>query len=95
MGSVQKGEVRLIVRDHGIGIPVADRERVLRPFARLESADRKETEGTGLGLSLVVSTMEAHGGRIELGRVAGGGTEATLVLPVLEEDVAMEEEVVE
>jgi len=84
-GSTTNGHVRLIVRDHGSGIPVGDRERVLRPFARLESADRKETEGTGLGLSLVVTTMEAHGGRIELGRVAGGGTEAALVLPVLED----------
>jgi len=97
-GAASNGEVRIVVRDHGIGIPVADRERVLRPFARLESADRKETEGTGLGLSLVVSTMESHGGRIELGRVAGGGTEATLILPVhhdpvLGEDAQHQEEV--
>jgi len=85
IGSSGNGHVRLVVRDHGQGIPVGDRDRVLRPFTRLESADRKETEGTGLGLSLVVSTMEAHGGKIELGRVAGGGTEAVLVLPVLQD----------
>lgn len=81
LGAASNGHVRLIVRDHGAGIPVADRARVLQPFTRLESADRKETPGTGLGLSLVVSAMQAHGGRMELGKVAGGGTEATLVLP--------------
>jgi two-component system phosphate regulon sensor histidine kinase PhoR len=82
IGSASNGHVRLMVRDHGAGIPVADRARVLQPFTRLESADRKETQGTGLGLSLVVSAMQAHGGKIELGKVTGGGTEATLVLPV-------------
>jgi two-component system phosphate regulon sensor histidine kinase PhoR len=84
-GSAANGRVRLVVRDHGSGIPVADRERVLRPFTRLESADRKETPGTGLGLSLVVSTMEAHGGKVVLGKAVGGGTEVALVLPALEE----------
>jgi signal transduction histidine kinase len=81
-GRADNGKVRLAVRDHGTGIPVGDRERVLKPFTRLESADRKETPGTGLGLSLVVSTMEAHGGRVDVGKAAGGGAEVTLVLPV-------------
>ncbi len=79
-GAASNGSVRLTVRDHGPGIPVAHREEVLRPFARLESADRKETEGVGLGLSLVVACMEAHGGRVEWG--GGGGAAVTLVLPV-------------
>jgi len=80
-GSADNGCVLLVVRDHGAGIPVGDRERVLRPFTRLESADRKETPGTGLGLSLVVSTMEAHEGAVRLRKAAGGGTEVTLSLP--------------
>ncbi|MHC4407818.1 MAG: sensor histidine kinase, partial [Planctomycetota bacterium] len=85
-GSAANGQVRLAVRDHGSGIPVGDRERVLSPFTRLESADRKETPGTGLGLSLVVSTMEAHGGRVEVGKAPGGGAEITLVLPAAKEE---------
>ena len=80
-GRAENGNVLLVVRDHGAGIPVGDRERVLRPFTRLESADRKETPGTGLGLSLVVSTMEAHEGAVRLRKAAGGGTEVTLSLP--------------
>jgi DNA-binding response OmpR family regulator len=72
-GATDNGAVRLTVRDHGPGIPVADRQRVRKPFTRLESADRKETPGAGLGLSLVVACMEAHGGRVEIGG-AGGAT---------------------
>jgi len=87
-GSARNGHVELAVRDHGAGIPVADRERVLRPFTRLESADRKQTPGTGLGLSLVVSTMEAHHGRVVVNAAPGGGAEVTLVLPAAAEGSA-------
>ncbi|MEM8884098.1 MAG: HAMP domain-containing sensor histidine kinase [Planctomycetota bacterium] len=81
-GTASNGHVRLAVRDYGPGIPAGQRADVLRPFARLERADRKETPGTGLGLSLVQSTMEAHGGRVEVHAAAGGGARVELVLPV-------------
>ena len=48
-GSTANGHVRIVVRDHGTGIPVGDRDRVLRPFARLESADRKGDGGDRTG----------------------------------------------
>ena len=79
-GIAANGTVRLTVRDHGPGIPVGWRDEVMRPFTRLERADRKETEGAGLGLSLVVACMDAHGGRVEWGDAEGA--EVTLVLPV-------------
>jgi len=82
-GAAANGTVRLAVRDHGPGIPVAERERVLQPFVRLEDADRKATSGTGLGLSLVVACAEAHGGRVEV--EGGEGARVTIVLPVAEE----------
>ena len=84
-GASLNGHVHLTVRDYGAGIPAGDRARVLEPFTRLESADRKETSGTGLGLSLVAAAMEAHGGRVQLESADGGGTVATLVLPVSKE----------
>jgi len=80
--SAEDREVRLAVRDHGPGIPASERTRVLRPFHRLERADRKETAGAGLGLSLVVATMEAHGGRVEIKGAFEGGARVSLVLPV-------------
>jgi signal transduction histidine kinase len=83
-GAAANGSVKLTVRDHGPGIPVRHRDQVLQPFTRLERADRKETPGTGLGLSLVVACMEAHGGRVEIGTGADGGAAVTLVLPAEE-----------
>ncbi len=59
-GAAENGSVRLTVSDRGPGIPAADRERVLQPFVRLH----QDAPGAGLGLSLAVSCMEAHGGRV-------------------------------
>ena len=79
-GSCNDGLARLTVRDHGPGIPVQDRKRVLEPFTRLESADRKATPGTGLGLSLAAACMKAHGGRVEISENSGAGSAVSLVL---------------
>lgn len=76
-GAAENGSVRLTVRDRGPGIPAADRARVLEPFVRLSP----DGPGAGLGLSLAVSCMEAHGGRVEIGEGAGGGAAVSLVLP--------------
>jgi len=75
-GAASNGSVRLTVSDRGPGIPAADRERVLQPFVRLNP----DAPGAGLGLSLAVSCMEAHGGRVEIGEGAGGGAAVSLVL---------------
>jgi two-component system phosphate regulon sensor histidine kinase PhoR len=77
--------VQFTVYDRGPGIPVRARARVLRKFTRIESADRKETAGTGLGLSLVKACIEAHGGRIRIGDGPDRGTAVSLVLPTTEE----------
>ncbi len=82
VGGAENGHVRLTVRDAGPGIPVEARARVMRPFTRLESADRKETGGVGLGLSLVRSCMKAHGGCVEIAGQGGAGAVVSLVLPV-------------
>jgi signal transduction histidine kinase len=76
-GAAENGSVRLTVRDRGPGIPAEDRARVLKPFVRLH----QDAPGAGLGLSLAVSCMEAHGGRVEIGVGAGGGAAVSLVLP--------------
>lgn len=52
------------VGDDGPGIPVEDRDRVLKRFVRLDASRR--TPGTGLGLSLVAAIAERHGARLEL-----------------------------
>lgn len=56
--------VEIIVGDSGLGIPEADRPRVVERFVRLEQS--RTTPGNGLGLSLVSAVMHRHGGELIL-----------------------------
>jgi len=77
----------LTVTDDGPGIPAEDAERVFGRFARLDDArarageDGTGEEGAGLGLAIVRSTAEAHGGSVSLGD-AGPGLRAVVRLPL-------------
>jgi signal transduction histidine kinase len=62
--SAEGGEVVLSVSDTGPGIPVGEREKVLRRFYRLEAS--RTTPGSGLGLALVKAVAELHGAALEL-----------------------------
>ncbi len=75
------GGVQLRVTDNGIGIPTADLDRVLLPFVQLESSLARKVPGTGLGLPLVKSLVELHGGRFTLRSEFGSGTTAEVYLP--------------
>jgi len=70
------------VRDTGIGIPADKLQVVLEPFRQADSSDRRVYGGTGLGLSLVKSMTELHGGSIEIHSVEGEGTEVEIRFPV-------------
>jgi signal transduction histidine kinase len=79
----------LTVVDDGPGIPVPERERVFGRFTRLDNArDRSGEEGAGLGLAIVRSTAEAHGGSVSLGDAVsdsagtGPGLRAVVRLPL-------------
>jgi two-component system osmolarity sensor histidine kinase EnvZ len=75
------GVYRIVVRDHGPGIPSAQREEALQPFTRLDAA-RGASGHCGLGLAVAQSIAKLHGGRIELGDAPGGGLAAAIVMPV-------------
>ena len=76
---VAAGEVRVSVRDTGIGISETDAPHV---WDRLYRADAsRSVRGLGLGLSLVKAIVEAHGGRVELASAPGKGSTFTVVLP--------------
>ncbi|MGC9447575.1 HAMP domain-containing sensor histidine kinase [Cereibacter johrii] len=72
-------EAVVTVEDDGPGIPEAEREAVFRRFYRLERS--RNSEGSGLGLSLVAAVARLHGGRVELDD-AEPGLRVTLRLPV-------------
>ena len=73
--------VFLSVTDHGPGVPADEREKVFAQFYRLGSELRRETQGIGIGLSIVQSIVEAHGGRVWLEEAPGGGCRAVISLP--------------
>ena len=75
--------VELRVEDRGPGIPREERERVFEPFHRGPAAERNETPGSGLGLSLVRHVVRAHGGRVRVEGREGGGTAVVLELPAV------------
>ncbi|MGH6947762.1 MAG: ATP-binding protein [Kiloniellales bacterium] len=73
-------EVLLAVADTGIGIPMAEQARVFGKFERGGGVARQS--GAGLGLSLVKSLIELHGGWVDLESEPGQGTRVTCHLPV-------------
>ena len=69
---------RIVVEDTGCGISPAHKERVMDPFFTTKPVG----EGTGLGLSITDSIIKKHGGTWELTDRPGGGTVATIQLPI-------------
>jgi len=75
------GETILRVSDTGVGIAEENFEKILMPFGQVENALSRSTSGTGLGLSLVKSMIELHGGEIRIESVPDEGTSFSLVFP--------------
>lgn len=73
--------LRILVRDHGPGVPEDELERVLEPYYRLERSRNPASGGTGLGLSIARNIARWHGGDIRLSNAPGGGLLAELSLP--------------
>jgi len=73
------GNAAICIRDRGIGIPEADLAHVLDSFYR--GGNVGAAPGTGLGLALVKSCADLHGGAVEIGSHVGEGTWVRLRLP--------------
>ena len=73
--------IEIVVRDTGTGISGADLQRLGKPFEQVESAQTRAKEGTGLGLALVKSLAQMHGGTALLESALGEGTTVTVRLP--------------
>lgn len=71
-----QGEAVVSVRDHGPGVPPADRRRIFEPFRTGRPG------GTGLGLTIVDRVAAVHGGSVEVEDAEGGGALFRLRLPV-------------
>jgi PAS domain S-box-containing protein len=75
------GDIRIEVRDNGIGMAEADLVDVFEPFRQADGSHARNHEGTGLGLAICDRLMRLHGGRVTLTSELGRGTVATAILP--------------
>jgi PAS domain S-box-containing protein len=88
-----RGEVRLRlsekerhavleVRDSGIGIPESELPHIFERFHRVEGAQGRTNEGSGIGLALVYELVKLHGGEINVESVLNGGSAFTVRVPL-------------
>lgn len=75
------GAVRLVVADHGPGIPAGEQERIFEPFYRRGSELRRETAGVGIGLTIVRHIVTAHQGRVWVESTLGEGSRFIIEVP--------------
>lgn len=79
--SATGSEVVVSVADTGNGIPPGDVSRVFERFYRAEKSRSRTGGGSGLGLSIAKSIVEAHGGRIWIDQTGSAGTTVSFALP--------------
>ena len=77
-----RGNIWVSVSDSGIGIAVHDREKIFEPFYRANQELVSQQAGTGLGLPIVKSLVEMHGGTVTLETELGQGSKFSFTLPI-------------
>ena len=74
-------EAIVTVADHGIGIPLDEQGRIFERFYRVDDQLSRQTQGSGLGLYLAKSIIDAHRGRMWVESVPGKGSAFLFALP--------------
>ncbi|EER62418.1 histidine kinase [Acidovorax delafieldii 2AN] len=80
--------LEIAVVDTGLGISAADVPRLFQAFSQLDSSLSRVSEGTGLGLALVLKLVQLHGGTVALASTPGHGSTFTVWLPWRKTDAA-------
>jgi two-component system, OmpR family, phosphate regulon sensor histidine kinase PhoR len=80
---VEKGYVRISVKDTGFGIGKEDLDRIFERFYRVKNDQTRFITGTGLGLAIVKSIVDAHNGMIKVESEVGKGSTFHVDLPVM------------
>ncbi len=80
--SATEQEARMSVTDTGTGISESDQAHLFERFERIEGAEQRSYEGSGIGLALVRELVEMHGGRITVESAPGVGTTFTVTVPL-------------
>lgn len=77
-----KESIHITIEDNGPGVPVGSIDRIFDRLYRTDSARTRELGGSGLGLSICKTIIEAHQGRIRAENVSGGGLRIIIELPI-------------
>ncbi len=75
------GDLKVTISDTGIGIAAEDLDKVMTPFAQVDSAHCRKHQGTGLGLPISKALAELHGGSFTMASEPGVGTTVTVCFP--------------
>ncbi len=78
----EDGQVRVLVRDTGPGIPTDELPLIWERFHRADPSRARQEGGTGLGLAIVRSIVEAHGGKVSAESELGKGSTFSFTLPI-------------
>ena len=81
-GSTDGSSIRVWVEDSGEGIPPEEHGKIFEPFYRRGTELRRETQGIGIGLTIVKHIVEAHRGRVLVRSAVGQGSRFTIELPL-------------
>lgn len=77
----EAGQAKLTVSDTGTGIPEAELPRLFERFHRVEGAQARTQEGTGIGLALVQELVRLHAGSVDVESAPGKGSTFTVSIP--------------
>ena len=83
---VEGDEIRIEVKDAGIGMDRKELSRIFEKFYRAEPAAGRKVPGSGIGLTLVKDIVEAHSGRIEVLSERNAGSTFTIILPMAQKE---------
>jgi signal transduction histidine kinase len=73
-------DIFIEIRDNGIGIPKDDIKSITEPFYRVDKSRSRKFGGNGLGLSISMEIIDAHGGKLDIDSSEGEGTIVTISL---------------
>ena len=76
-----RGQVKIVIKDTGIGIAEADIAKLGKPFEQVANQFSKSHQGSGLGLAISRALVELHGGTLKIKSREGEGTTVTCTLP--------------
>ena len=79
--------IRIKVSNQGSGIPEEFRQRIFGRFSQVDGSDQRKKGGTGLGLNICKSIIQAHAGTIDYSSLPGGTTTFYFDLPVMQSDM--------